>query len=245
VPALLVAHALTSLRYQRVGAGLSLGAGVFALYFFHSPSGQLLVSMPLILFAAGLYMADLPHRRASAYVLIVLFLAIIVSFGVPQIVRVAHRTNDGDLGMRTVDGNGVTLAWAPRGPGFPLTGTDWQTATDRCAHLSADGTHVSSEGVGPWRLPTRDELVRSLTRTNENAGGSLDAVGAAHYRVTPDKETPLWDPHGEVIYYWTNERKSDAAAYLVAYNGAVRARSITSAPAYQGYRCVRGTTTNR
>ena len=44
-----------------------------------------------------------------------------------------------------------------------------------------------------WRMPTVDELVRSLVRRGENAGCAWDGEQKrAACRVAPDKEMPLW-----------------------------------------------------
>ncbi len=62
--------------------------------------------------------------------------------------------------------------------------------------------------------------------------------GIANYNTKPDKETPLWNPHSQVIYYWTSEENNERA-YLVAYNGYILDRSKTSGPEYQDYICVK------
>jgi len=37
-----------------------------------------------------------------------------------------------------------------------------------------------------------------------NAGGEWDeASHQATYRAWPDKESPLWNPHSQIIYWWT------------------------------------------
>jgi len=98
---------------------------------------------------------------------------------------------------------------------------------------------VSKSEQDIWRLPSRGEMVRSMTRKNENVRGNINEAGVAEYEVAPDKETPLWNPHSKVIYYWTNEAVDEKRAYLVAYNGRILVRSKNSGANYQGYRCVR------
>ncbi len=102
---------------------------------------------------------------------------------------------------------------------------------------------IVEKEVNCWRLPTRDEIVRSLTKYNKNCGGKLNN-GKAYYKVLPEKETPLWDPHSIVIYYWTSEKEGNMA-YLVSYNGRVILRSADNGADYHGYRCVRNLIKNK
>ena len=167
------------------------------------------------------------------------FVLTIISLGNPELIKIESRYDDYDFGSRTIEGNGITLTWAPQGIGFPLEGTDWQTAKDNCSHLNEAGDTLEGTSQNIWRLPSKDEIVRSLTRKNQNAGGSINAQGEAKYVIEPDKETPLWNPHSQVIYYWTNESKNENQAFLVAYNGFILARNKDSGANYQGYRCVK------
>ncbi|MEZ4621513.1 MAG: hypothetical protein R2867_39260 [Caldilineaceae bacterium] len=41
-------------------------------------------------------------------------------------------------------GNGVTLTWAPAGPGWPPEGMDWYAATEGCQYLADDGLTVAT-----------------------------------------------------------------------------------------------------
>ena len=126
--------------------------------------------------------------------------------------RLSGRINDGDFGARLVEGNGLKLVWAPAGPGWPLqiggAREDrmmvWAEAVRRCRHLKEDGLTLDDSPRDIWRLPTVEEAVRSMARHGQNAGGVWDAQSAlASYRIKPDKETPLWNPHSMVIYWWT------------------------------------------
>jgi len=48
----------------------------------------------------------------------------------------------------------------------------------------------------------------------EDAGGIWDPENKkAIYRFTPDKETPLWDSHSKVIYYWIDTVASEQSLY--------------------------------
>lgn len=119
------------------------------------------------------------------------------------------------------------------------------TATDMqrynvCRYLSEDGTRLMDAPQGFWRMPTTDELVRSLVRHGQNARCTWDGEpGRAQCKILPDKETPLWDPKAPVIYYWSADEHDAALAYKVAYNGRVDVLHKFSGLGSCGYRCVR------
>jgi len=223
IPIIFLAISLIAMKYRKIGAGLFITLGIFALFFFNSNAGRILIFIPMLLLAAGFYYGKF-KQKIQIQSIIIIPLLIILSFGIPQLIRVENRFNDNDFGERVIQGNNVSLTWAAQGIGFPLQGTDWQTAKDNCAKSG-------------YRLPSRDEIVRSMTRDNINAEGYIDS-GTAQYEIRPDKETPLWNPHSKVIYYWTNE-EIDKKAYLVAYNGKILSRNKDSGADYQGYRCVK------
>lgn len=144
--------------------------------------------------------------------------------------------------MRIVEGNGVTLAWAPRGPGWPDKGITWDEAQYICMHLSEDGTTVMEEEQNIWRLPTVDEAVRSMTLHGENAGGVWNPEKCnAVYDITPDKETPLWDLHSKVIYFWTSETSASDGhgAYIIVYHGGVFVKMKIDGQSYLSFRAVK------
>ncbi len=228
VPIGFIVLSYISLKYKKIGTGLLIVLGLISIFFFDSLSGRVLIFIPLLLFAMGFYFGEFKHKKLICVSYTSIFLLIVLSFGIPQLIKVENRMDDNDFGARSIQGNNITLIWAAQGIGFPLKGTDWQTANDNCAKLEGD-----------WRLPTREEIVSSMTRQNKNAKGIIDQEGNPKYEIKPDKETPLWNPHSQVIYYWTSEEKDGQNAYLVAYNGYILDRSKTSGPAYQGYRCVR------
>jgi len=238
IPIIFLAIILVALNYKKIGSWLFIALGIFAMFFFNSNSGRLLIFAPLLLFALGFYFGEFKHKKIITISFITIFLLIILVFGIPYLIRVENRFNDHDFGLRVVEGNEITLTWAPQGVGFPLEGTDWQNAKDNCAQLNEGGTKLEGKN-DIWRLPTREELVRSMTRKNNNVKGIIDSEGKQEYEIRPDKETPLWNPHSQVIYYWTSESKGERA-YLVAYNGYILTRIKNSGPDYQGYRCVRG-----
>lgn len=239
LPIIFLTLSLLSLTYKRMGAALFLGLGICALFFFDSPAGRFLIFLPLLFLAGGFYGGEFKHRKQTVIVFMTSFIFIILVWGLPQLIRVQNRFNDKNFTARIVDGNGVKLIWAPRGPGFPAKGTNWQTAMDNCAKLDKSGVVLQDTQVHIWRLPTKDEIIRSLTRDNKNVLGMINEEGRAEYQTQPDKETPLWDPYSPIIYYWTSDLKNEQSAYLVAYNGYMLNRQKNSGADYQGYRCVK------
>ena len=230
IPIIFIILSIIAMKYKRVGFGLFIAMEIFALFFFDSNAARILIFIPLMLLALGFFIGEFKYKRLFTALFILIPLLTVLSFGIPQLARVENRYNDGDFGTRTIVGNDVSLTWAPQGVGFPLEGTDWQSAKDNCAQLN--------QGLDIWRLPTREEVVRSMTRDNKNSMGIIED-GVARYEVKPDKETPLWNPYSKVIYYWTNDSVNEKRAYLVAYNGRILERSKDLGADYQGYRCVK------
>jgi hypothetical protein len=139
-----------------------------------------------------------------------------------------------------IEGNGVALVWAPEGPGWPREGGSWHDAREACHQLSEDGLTLTTEPQGFWRLPGVDEAVRSMGQHGVNSGGIWDAeTGQAAYTTTPDKESPLWNVHSQVIYWWTASEVDESHAYMIVYDGKVWSRPKDFGPAYLGFRCVR------
>jgi len=198
------------------------------------------------------------------------------------------RVDDGDRGVRLIKGNGITLIWAPAGPGWspgygssqaagrllPGANPSWNdiafygvtpvgfcdkpgcegrnaTAADMkttglCRYLSADGLTPMSEPQDIWRLPTTDEIVRSLVRNGQNAGCTWDGESdSAQCRVQPNKDTPLWAPDWSPIYHWSSDEYDAEHAWYVPYTGGGRyGGRIDYQPKSwgnprHGYRCVR------
>jgi hypothetical protein len=97
-----------------------------------------------------------------------------------------------------------------------------------------------------WRMPTADEIVRSLVRGGENAGCVWDGESSsADCSTQPNKDTPLWASDEEPIYYWSADEYDEESAWYVPYTGG---GSYGGAIAYQpkgwgnprhGFRCVR------
>lgn len=219
-------------------------------------------------------------RRNLCHILAVgvpLTVAIIVSvYSAPLILT---RVDDGDRSARLIEGNGVTLVWAPAGPGWnwrqpsggypswdrlalygvppvgladkPGRGSRHAAAEDMettglCGYLSEDGATLMTERQDIWRMPTADEIVRSLVRGGDNAGCAWDGESeSAICDKQPNKDTPLWASDEEPIYYWSADEYDEEEAWYVPYTGGGRYGGAIS---YQpkdwgnprhGYRCVR------
>jgi len=232
-----------SIRWRRVGFALHVVVALFMLWFFRGAVFSVVYLMIAIPVAALglLYFFGRPQPRKWAYRLLVIPPLLIVLAVTPwKLVQVSQRVDDGNYGMRTVQGNGVTLVWAPRGPGWPEGGMSFDEAVEQCRYLSEDGTTLMDEPQDIWRLPTVEEAVRSMALHGENAGGVWNSdTQSAHYEATPDKETPLWDTHSQVIYYWTQTESGEDRAWIIVYDGGVYTRSQESAYAYLSFRAVK------
>ncbi|MBN2474369.1 MAG: hypothetical protein JXB62_07160 [Pirellulales bacterium] len=237
-----LAVGLVAIRWPRIGSLLHVGFAVFLTWLFggFTDTIVLLIAGPLLLLAAAYWFGRIKRRRTAAAFLVGATLITLIACGVEPAVRVAGRLEDGDLGARVVQGNGVTLVWAPVGPGWPREGVDWDEAVQRCRHLTADGTKLADEPQDIWRLPTVDEAVRSMHRHGKHCGGRWDAQsGRTVYDVKPDKESPLWDIHAQLIYWWTADEIDAEKAYMIVYDGRVRERKKTIAPTYFAFRAVK------
>jgi len=258
IPIIIILLSLISIKWHKVGGLLWIFAwmGFSYLIFFggNIPFSfkrlliWLPITIPLLLVGFSFYFFEIRDKKRAAMLIIIFPLLIIFSLGIPNYIRVSNRYNDYDFGLRIVKGNGVTLVWAPRGPGFPKRGVNWYIARKVCSFLDESGRKLLSKRQDIWRLPTREEIVRSLTKSGKNCGGLLNEKGKPVYKIIPDKETPLWDPHSMIIYYWTSERKKGIQnhkgeerdfAYLVSYNGKVLLRYASNSADYHGFRCVK------
>jgi hypothetical protein len=233
---------LLSISWPRVGGALHAIFALLVAWFFHALTNTvtLLLIAPLIGIGA-LYWFGRPQPRKIALSLVAgLPLLTLALAGIEPVLRVSQRVDDGNLQARVVHGNGVDLLWAPDGPGWPRTGASWQNAQEACAHLGEDGLTLAAESRDIWRLPTVNEAVRSMARHSQNSGGMWDAETAkAAYQITPDKESPLWNVHSQVIYWWTATEAVEGRAYVIVYDGKVWTWDEEASLGYLGFRCVR------
>lgn len=114
-------------------------------------------------------------------------------------------------------------------------------STGLCRYLTADGLTLAVEPQDIWRLPTVDEIVRSLVWRGENAGCTWD--GVSNHADCPDgadKDWPLWATDWSPVYYWAADEYDAEDAWYVSCTG----RGISHQPKEwgnprHGYRCVR------
>ncbi len=236
------------IRWPRVGATLFILVGVaIAVLIQIDQAGirgilyLMLTASPVLLGLMFLY--GRPKPKVAAYAISIgLPILIVIACGIEPVIRVSTRFDDGDRSARLVEGNEVTLLWAPAGPGWSRDGNvTWGKAQERADHLTEDGLSLADEPQKIWRLPTREELVRSLTRDNRNASGALNAESEqASYARKPDKESPLWDPFAPLIYLWTSEQRDEDRAWIVVYHGGIYAKFKSLGSSSAGFRAVRG-----
>jgi uncharacterized Ntn-hydrolase superfamily protein len=227
--------------WPRVGGALHILVAVLIPVLFHrNLLATLLMIVPLLILGVLYYRSSPPMLPHAIVVLLVIPILLASVLAIEPVVRIMERLNDGNHAARVVEGNGVRLIWAPEGPGWPRRTADWHRATWICNHLKADGLTVSDTPQNIWRLPTVNELVRSLARHGVNCGGVWDSVARkAYYDRTPDKESPLWDIYSPVVYWWTSTEVDSGEAYRVVYNGMVFSTNKKSTERALAFRAVR------
>jgi hypothetical protein len=233
---------LVSIFWPRLGAGLHGILALLVAWFFGAFTNAVTFVLMVPLIGLGvLYWFGRPQpRKIAACLAVGLPLLTLTISGIAPVLRESQRLDDGNLQARLVPGNGLSLIWAPEGPGWPLTGADWHEAQQVCQYLEEDGLTLAPVPQDIWRLPTVDEAVRSMARHGQNSGGLWDAeIAEATYETTPDKESPLWNGYSQVIYWWTATEADEDQAYIIVYDGEVWPRSKQFSPAYLGFRCVK------
>ena len=233
---------LISIFWPRLGGGLHGLIALFAIWFFQafSNAATFLIILPLIGLGVMHWFGRPQPRKVAVSLAVGLTMLTLLISGIAPALRVSQRVNDGVLQARLVYGNGVDLVWAPDGPGWPREGGDWYDAQQTCQHLSEDGLTLTTTPQHIWRLPTVDEAVRSMAHHGQNSAGDWDVENAeATYNTKPDKESPLWNVHSQVIYWWTATEIDEERAYIIVYDGRVWPRSKQFGPAYLGFRCVK------
>jgi hypothetical protein len=238
---------LVGLRWPRLGGALFVLVGVVIASLivydgahFGPVITTLLTAVPALI--GLLFWFGRPEPKRLAYgISLGLPILITIGFGVEPIYRVSTRFDDGDRTARLIEGNGVTLLWAPAGPGWTREGlVSWEEAVHHARHLSEDGLTIADKPQDIWRLPTREEVVCSMTRGGQNAGGAWDTeTQRPSYERRPDKESPLWDSYAPLIYLWTSEEADADHAWIVVYHGGVFAKPKRVGSPSFGFRAVR------
>lgn len=234
---------LLGVTYPQIGAILHLLVGgtlALLLFDWSDAVAMQLIIIPMALLGL-LYWYGRPSPIRIAYGIVVgLPIIALISFGIEPAIRVSGRINDGNLGERLTNENGVRLIWAQEGNGWPRSGVNWTEAVRRCRHLAPDGKTLMDTPQNIWRLPSVDESVRSMSRHGINSGGVWnEPTKSAFYRIRPDKESPLWNIYSQVIYWWTADEVDENRAYIIVYDGKVWARTKQFGPETLAYRCVK------
>ncbi|HWG22371.1 MAG TPA: hypothetical protein VG225_17740 [Terracidiphilus sp.] len=220
-----------AIKWPRVGAlavfSLGISLSIFILATRTHYSLAVILSWLPFMGAFGLiavfWWFGSPEPKKWAFLLSVgLPLLAFVICAAEPVYRIAHRFDDHFRGTRVVAGNSVKLVWAPEGPGWPDRGVRYADAEQQCRMLSFDGRYLASTPQNFWRLPTVDEVARSMTREGRNAGGYWDRTHkTAQFRVMPDKEAPLWNPETGIIYWWTGSKDANGGVYRMVFDGRV------------------------
>lgn len=233
---------LVSIYWPRVGGGFHIAVALFAAVFFDIRSNTVLLFGLIPLIGIGLlyWYGRLPSKKVAARWMIALPVSVALVSGAVPGYRVFRRIGETSPEAQTVRGNGVTLTWAPAGPGWPREGTNWVEAQKSCQWLDQAGNTLASQPQNIWRLPSVDEAVRSMALHAENSLGVWDERAArAEYEHRPDKEFPLWDRYSPVIYWWTSTEVDAEKAYIIVYDGRVWERSKDLDVGSLGFRCVK------
>jgi uncharacterized protein (TIGR03382 family) len=237
-----VGLSLLSIYLPRIGSIAHVALGVLLPLFLRRPNFAVIgfITLPLVLLGLLYWLGRRRSRKAASAVVIGLPLLTLIVCGVGPAFRVAGRVNDGNLQARLVEGNSVRLIWAADGIGWPREGVNWYEATKRCQYLEEDGRTLAAAPQNIWRLSTVEEAVRSMSRHGANSGGMWDSQNrTASYQTTPDKESPLWNIHSQVIYWWTATEADEQNAYIIVYDGNVSRRRKQIHPGYLAFRCVK------
>jgi len=231
-----------SIHWPQIGGVIHIGAAILAAWFFNIFTNTVIIFILVPLIGIGLsylYGSSPPRKVATQWMIGLPILVAMVAGSVPAY-RVSQRITERNLDAQIVQGNEIMLRWAPRGPGWPLDGTDWYEAVENCRMLDSDGETTGSEPQNVWRLPTAEEAVRSMALHGENSGGIWDAQeGRASYKNRPDKEYPIWDIYSQVIYMWTATELDQENAYIIVYDGKIWPRAKQLKMGYLGFRCVK------
>jgi hypothetical protein len=231
---------LIALRYPLAGAIVHFAMAAAAFWFFGLRIGGWLIAVPLLAIGALYFYGGRLRLRWASHALVGVPVATAIVSGAYPAWIVFTRPSTVDLSMQKIAGNGIDLIWAPAGPGWDSVGLSWFDAQRRCEYLSADGSALAATAQRIWHVPSVDEVARTMRRRGANAGGTWDVgVGRASFRMIPDKEAPLWNPHSAIIYWWTADEVDRDRAYRISYNGHVLAVRKSARPAYLACRCAR------
>ncbi|MBL7852019.1 MAG: hypothetical protein JNN04_14045, partial [Cyclobacteriaceae bacterium] len=224
-----------SIHYKKIGTIIFIVLGITIAYYF----SQWFFFIPLFAIAGLGWASELPSKKISLLMVLGLPIVTLIVSGAQPAYRVATRYNANISEPFTTLVNKQKLNWAPPGPGWPSAATNWNEANEICLHLSPDGQYVSDTIVGLWRLPTVEEIVVSTHYHGKPMPGTwYPESKKTQFKITPDKEPPLWNSHSPIIYWWTANASKDSAL-MYSFNGVVFTQEKHHKAGYYGFRAVR------
>jgi hypothetical protein len=226
---------LIAIRKNKIGAILFIIIGGILSILVNNA----IISIPFIFLGIIYWFSDFSQKKWKYRLSILLPFLTLIILGIEPAIRVSGRINDENYGIRTIEQNGIALVWAPNGPGWPNDGTDWFKADSICSYLKEDGLSIASQPQNIWRLPSVEEVVKSMKRHENNCKGKLNSNEEPEYEIRPDKETPLWNPNSKVIYWWTRTEIDENDAFMIVYDGKIWKKSKSFNANYLGYRAVK------
>ncbi len=209
------------------------------------------------------------YKRYSKVIIAILIpLVIGTAAGTVSGYRYFNRYDDGYRGERIIEGYEITLTWAGDGSGWhksSMGNLSWNEIAlygkgpigfegkretyasyedfkryNMFRYLNYDATELTDKVYDFWRLPTIDELTRSMYKDNKCVGCPWNGKeGIQNYKKPPDKETPLWAPDEPVIYYMSSTEADEREYYSISYRGMVIKRDKSEALGSLGFRAVR------
>jgi hypothetical protein len=205
---------LVSIRQNKFGALLFIIIGGILSFLVNNA----IISIPFIILGILYWFSDFYQKKWKYRLSFILPFVIIIIFGIEPVIRINERINDKNYGIRIIEQNNISLVWAPQGPGWPNDGTNWFKADSICKYLSEDGLSITSQPTNIWRLPTVEEVVKSMQKHGVNCKGRINSKGEPEYEIRPDKETSLWNPNSKVIYWWTKTEIDKYNSYMIVYD---------------------------
>ncbi len=230
-----IALTLLSIRKNKIGAVFFIIIGGILSFLVNNA----IISVPFIFLGLLYWYSDFSQKKWKYRLSLVIPFLTLIIMGIEPVIRVSGRVNDKNLESRAIVQNNIALVWAPQGPGWPENGTNWYTADSICKYLKEDGLSMANQPQNIWRLPTVEEVVKSLQRHGVNCKGQLNPNMKPEYEIRPDKETPLWNPNSKVIYWWTKTEVDEDKAFIIVYDGKIWERKKNFAPDYLGFRAVK------
>lgn len=118
---IVMAVSAVALRWHRAAVPIFATAAIAAAWFFRGSFAALAwIAVPLLILGSLYHISRPEPRRWALRCVIAAPLATALVCGAYPGWRAVHRLDDGNYGMRRIEGNGITLMWAPEGPGVAV-----------------------------------------------------------------------------------------------------------------------------